>query len=74
VRPWSDFAEVYVDTKGEGVATPVSDRWVAVNFVWEDGAIERPTLPLLANLFPALKARLAGAPATSSINGAGPMR
>ncbi len=73
VRPWSDYVEVYVDAKGEAVATPVSDRCVAVNFVWEDGAIERPTLPLLANRFPALKARLAGAPATSSIKSAGPM-
>jgi flavin-dependent dehydrogenase len=72
-RPWSDFVEVYFDTKGEGVAKPVSDRSVAINFVWEDDAIERPTLPLLANRFPALKARLAGAPATSSIRGAGPM-
>jgi len=73
VRPWSDFVEVYVDAKGEAVATPVSDQCVGINFVWEEGSIKRPTLPLLANRFPALKARLAGASATSSIKGAGPM-
>jgi len=73
VRPWSDFVEVYVDAKGEAVATPVSDRCVGVNFVWEDGAIEQPTLPTLASRFPALRARLGNAPATSTVKGAGPM-
>ena len=73
VRPWSDFVEVYVDAKGEGVATPVSDRCVAVNFVWKDGTIEQPTLPTLASRFPALRARLGNAPATSTVKGAGPM-
>jgi menaquinone-9 beta-reductase len=73
VRPWSDFVEVYVDAKGEAVATPVSARCVGVNFVWEDGAIELPTLPTLAMRFPVLGARLGKAPAISSVKGAGPM-
>ncbi len=73
VRPWTDFVEVYVDSKGEAVVTPVSDRCVAVNFVWEDGAIERPSIPTLASRFPALRARLDSAPSISSVKGAGPM-
>jgi hypothetical protein len=73
VRPWTDFVEVYVDAKGEAVATPVSDRCVGVNFVWEDGVIERPTIAALAGRFPALRARLGNAPTTSSVKGAGPM-
>lgn len=73
LRPWSDFVEVFVNAKGEAVATPVSDRCVAVNFVWEDGAVERPSLPALASRFPALRKRLCDAPTLSSIKGAGPM-
>lgn len=73
IRPWTDFVEVYVDNKGEAVATPVSDDSVGVNFVWEDGVIQQPTLPVLAKRFPALMARLGSAPAISSIKGAGPM-
>ncbi len=73
VAPWSDFVEVFIDAKGEAVATPVSDRCVAVNFVWEDGAFERPTLPSLASRFPALVKQLASAPPLSSVKGAGPM-
>ena len=73
VRPWTNFVEVYIDSKGEAVATPVSDRCVGVNFVWEAGAIERPTIPTLASRFPALGARLSGARTISSVKGAGPM-
>ncbi|HEY9158190.1 NAD(P)/FAD-dependent oxidoreductase [Candidatus Binatus sp.] len=73
IRPWTDFVEVYVDAKGEAVVTPVSDESVGINFVWEDGAIEQPKIPVLANRFPALLARLGDAPAISSVRGAGPM-
>ena len=73
LRPWSDFVEVYVDEKGEAVMTPVSDRSVSVNFVWEDGAVEQPTISTLADRFPLLGARLRGAPSISSVKGAGPM-
>jgi flavin-dependent dehydrogenase len=73
IRPWTDFVEVYVDDKGEAVVTPVSNESVGINFVWEDGVIEQPKLPLLASRFPALLARLANAPAISSVRGAGPM-
>ncbi len=73
LRPWTDFVEVYVDEKGEAVMTPVSGRSVNVNFVWEDGAIEQPTISTLADRFPLLGARLRGAPSISSVKGAGPM-
>lgn len=73
IRPWTDFVEVYVDALGEAVMTPVSDEVVNVNFVWEQGTIEHPTLPSLARRFPALLARLGNAPAASTVRGAGPM-
>jgi flavin-dependent dehydrogenase len=73
VPPWSDFVEVYVDAKGEAVATPVSDRCVGVNYVWEDGAIEQPAIATLASRFPALRARLGDALPISTVKGAGPM-
>src|ERR1039458_8681398 len=73
IRPWTDFVEVYVDAKGEAVVTPVSDESVGINFVWEDGVIEQPKIPILASRFPVLLARLGNAPAISSVRGAGPM-
>ena len=73
IRPWTDFVEMYVDDKGEAVVTPVSDEGVNVNFIWEDGVIEQPTLPSLASRFPLLMARIGSAPPTSSVIGAGPM-
>ena len=73
VRPWTDFVEVYVDAHGEAVVTPVSESSVNVNFVWEQGHVEAPSIATLAARFPALLARLADAPAMSSLRGAGPM-
>ncbi|HEY6393902.1 MAG TPA: NAD(P)/FAD-dependent oxidoreductase [Candidatus Binataceae bacterium] len=73
IRPWTDFVEVYVDDKGEAVVTPVSDESVGINFVWEDGVIEQPKIPVLKSRFPALLARLGNAPPISSVKGAGPM-
>ncbi|HEV2171030.1 MAG TPA: NAD(P)/FAD-dependent oxidoreductase, partial [Candidatus Binatus sp.] len=73
IRPWTDFVEVYVDSKGEGVVTPVSDESVSINFVWEDGEIEQPKISALASRFPALLARLGKAQTISSVRGAGPM-
>ena len=55
------------------MVTPVSDESVSINFVWEDGVIEQPKIPVLASRFPALLARLANAPTISSVRGAGPM-
>ena len=73
IRPWTDHVEVYVDRTGEGVVTPVSDHSVGVNFAWEDGLVEEPTIATLASRFPELQARLGDAPAISTVRGAGPM-
>ncbi len=73
VRPWTDMVEAYVDRYGEAVVTPVSDDSVNINFVWEEGTVERPTIASLASRFPALQSRLGDAPAISSVKGAGPM-
>ena len=73
IRPWTDQVEVYVDRKGEGVVTPVSDHSVGVNYAWEDGLVEEPTIATLASRFPQLQARLGDAPAISTARGAGPM-
>jgi len=73
IRPWTDHVEVYVDRTGEGVVTPVSDHSVGVNYTWEDGLVEEPTIATLARRFPELQARLGDAPAISTVRGAGPM-
>lgn len=73
IRPWSDFVEVHADAMGEAVVTPVSEESVNVNFVWEKGELDQPTLETLASRFPLLGARLRNAPALSSVRGAGPM-
>lgn len=73
VRPWTEMVETYVDRYGEAVVTPVSDDSVNINFVWEEGALQRPTIASLASRFPALQSRLGDAPAISSVKGAGPL-
>ena len=55
------------------MVTPVSDESVGINFVWEDGEIEQPKIPVLSSRFPALLARLGNAPTISTVRGAGPM-
>ena len=73
IRPWTNHVEVYVDRKGEGVVTPVSDHSVGVSYAWEDGLVDEPTIATLASRFPGLQARLGDAPAISTVKGAGPM-
>jgi flavin-dependent dehydrogenase len=73
IRPWSDCVEVHVDRLGEAVVTPVSDHAINVNFVWEPPAVEHPTIETLCRRFPTLQTRLEGAPAASTMRGAGPM-
>jgi len=53
--------------------TPICDESVRINYVWEEGSIERPKLAVLASRFPALLARLGNAQSISSVKGAGPM-
>jgi flavin-dependent dehydrogenase len=73
IRPWTDHVEVYVDSLGEAVVTPVGESAINVNFVWEDGEVDDPTIERLASRFPRLAARLANAPHLSEVRGAGPM-
>jgi flavin-dependent dehydrogenase len=74
IRPWTDHVEVYVDSLGEAVVTPVGESAINVNFVWEDGEFADPTIERLGARFPRLAARLATAPHLSEVRGAGPMR
>lgn len=73
VAPWTDYVEVYADRRAEAYVTPVSDDNVNVSFVWEDGAIERPSIDFLLGLFPALRVRLGDAARNSHHRGAGPL-
>jgi len=73
VAPWTNVVEVYVDDKGEAVATPVCSDTVTVNFTWKDGLIAGPSITSLARRFPALQARLEGAATMTPVRGAGPM-
>lgn len=73
IRPWTDLVEVYVDSNGEAVVTPVSAESVNVNFTWEHGSTAQPTITSLASRFPKLQERLRDASPTTSVEGAGPM-
>ena len=73
IRPWTDHVEVHVDSLGEAVVTPVGDSSINVNFVWQDGEFEDPTIERLASRFPRLAERLATAAHVSEVRGAGPM-
>ena len=68
VSPWTDFVEVHWAPGIEAYVTPVGARSVNVAFLGENGRFEEH----LAR-FPALQARLAGAPFTSEARGAGPL-
>jgi len=69
-RPWSDMVEVYWGPGCEAYVTPVGPDEVGVAMLWSDGKARFDEL--LAN-FPALAARLDGAPAASRDRGAGPL-
>ena len=73
VAPWTDLVEMYIDGKGEAVATPVSSNMVGVNFTWSDGMVARPGIESLASRFPVLHARLGNDSASNRPMGAGPM-
>jgi menaquinone-9 beta-reductase len=71
LAPWSDFVEVSWGPECEAYVTPVSPEQVGVALLWSGGPSDFDTL--LARL-PALRERLAGAPAASRDRGAGPFR
>jgi menaquinone-9 beta-reductase len=69
-RPWSDMVEVHWGPGCEAYVTPVGPREVGVAMLWSDRKARFDDL--LAH-FPALAARLDGAPVTSRDRGAGPL-
>ncbi|MGC0421970.1 NAD(P)/FAD-dependent oxidoreductase [Embleya sp. AB8] len=69
IAPWTDFVEVHWSPGGEAYVTPVGPELVGVAVLGPRG---RPYADQLA-AFPALAARLAGAP-TGAVRGAGPLR
>jgi flavin-dependent dehydrogenase len=69
LAPWSDRVEVHWADGVEAYVTPVACDEVGVALLWRGGGARYDDL--LAR-FPALRARLANAPATSAVRGAGP--
>jgi flavin-dependent dehydrogenase len=69
-RPWSDLVEVHWGPGCEAYVTPVGPDEVGVAMLWSDRKARFDDL--LAH-FPALAARLDGAPAASRDLGAGPL-
>lgn len=70
VAPWTDLVEVHWADHAEAYVTPVGPEEVGVALLTSD---RRPYADHLA-AFPALLGRIAGAPATSTVRGAGPLR
>ncbi|OJH40191.1 NAD(P)/FAD-dependent oxidoreductase [Cystobacter ferrugineus] len=74
MKPWTPFVEVHFAQGVEAYVTPAGDERVGVAFLWQDGGMEgRIGFAELVRHFPALQARLVGAPADSSPRGAGPL-
>ncbi len=70
IRPWSRFVEVYWADDCEAYVTPAGPERVGVAFLWSGRKARFDDL--LAG-FPALEARLRGAPQDSQDRGAGPL-
>lgn len=70
VEPWTDLVEVYWADDCEAYVTPVSDKEVGVAILSPGGAPYEVWL----SRFPQLAARLDGAPPSTSVRGAGPLR
>jgi flavin-dependent dehydrogenase len=69
VAPWSDLVEVHWSPHAEAYVTPVAPDLVGIAFLCADA---RPYDAWLGE-FPALRERLAGAQAATSVRGAGPL-
>jgi flavin-dependent dehydrogenase len=70
VAPWSEDVEVHFGPRAEAYVWPAGPARVGIAFLYEPGASENPRRLLEA--FPALAARVAGAPEASASRGAGP--
>ncbi len=73
MEPWCDTVEVYWGPGCEAYVTPTGPGEVGVALLWSEGEGKIGFDRLLAR-FPALVARLAGAPAASRVRGCGPLR
>jgi len=74
LRPWSDWVEVHLREGMEAFVTPAGESRVGVAFLWERSALPGPaSVEDFLHHFPALEARLAGAPIDSRPRGAGPL-
>jgi len=71
LAPWSDRVEVHWADGAEAYVTPVGPELVGVAMLWRG---EASGFEDLLTRFPALAARLAGAPAASRDRGCGPLR
>lgn len=71
IAPWSPYVEVHWGPRSEAYITPVSESLVGVAIL--TGRQGRTFDDLLSD-FPDLQDRLAGAPAATSVRGAGPLR
>lgn len=72
LAPWTDLVEVHWGPGCEAYVTPVGRELVGVALLWSGPA--RGGFDELLARFPALEARLAGAPVASRDRGAGPLR
>jgi flavin-dependent dehydrogenase len=70
IAPWSDAVEVHFTPRVEAYVTPVGPGRVGVAFLFGEG--EAPGFERLLTRFPALAARIGGAPPDSATAGAGP--
>ncbi|MBV1855505.1 NAD(P)/FAD-dependent oxidoreductase [Catellatospora tritici] len=75
VAPWSELVEVWWSPHAEAYVTPVAPDEVGVAILHRRAETGHPAsyADLLAG-FPGLAARLAGAPPTGPVHGAGPLR
>jgi flavin-dependent dehydrogenase len=74
VKPWSEWVEVHLREGVEAFVTPAGESRVGVAFLWERSALPVPaSIGDFLQRFPALEARLAGAPIDSHPRSAGPL-
>jgi flavin-dependent dehydrogenase len=74
VAPWSPWVEVHWGESVEAYVTPVGPERVGVAFLWDrDRRGEKVSFEHFLKEFPALEAKVAGAPFESQARGAGPL-
>lgn len=71
VRPWTEYVEVHWSARAEAYVTPVAADLVGVAVLFSGAG---STYDEILAEFPALRARLRGAPPVTDVRGAGPMR